>query len=110
MSWVRRLRSVFVWTAANEAPHGFIAAVVSLWTVAFMSVLVYETTDRMFQDISQITAAAAAAYATLLGTGLAGAWAFFRWARGAENAPYEVSAKSLPVDQYADSYVPRGRF
>lgn len=80
--WVRRMRSAIIWTAAREAPRGVIAALVSLWTVAFMSALVWEVTMRVFSDNSpSVTAGAATAYAALLGTGLAGAWAFFRWAR-----------------------------
>lgn len=83
MTWLRRIRSALVWTAANEAPRGFIAAAVTLWTVAFMSALVWDVTMRVFSDSPpDIGAGAATAYATLLGTGLAGAWAFFRWARG----------------------------
>lgn len=85
MTWLRRVRSALIWTAANEAPHGIIAALVSLWTVAFMSALVWEVTMRLFGDSPpDIGAGAATAYTALLGTGLAGAWAFFRWARGAE--------------------------
>jgi len=77
-----RARDILRSVAQSEAPRGFVAALVALWTVCFMSALVWEVTMRLFGPESpDVGAGAATAYATLLGTGLAGAWAFFRWAQ-----------------------------
>jgi len=58
------------------------------WGVLLMSTLATVATWALFvrEPAPDIGMGAATAYGALLGTGLAGAWAFFRWARGDTNA------------------------
>lgn len=78
--WARRLRSILVWTAAREAPRGIVVTLILVYTVAYMSVLMWEVSMRVFGATPpEISAGTAAAYSTLVGAGLAGAWQLFRW-------------------------------
>lgn len=78
--WVKRLRSAFIWTVAREAPRGFIVTIIILYTVGFMSALVWELSMRVFSDTPpDVPMGTATAYGTVIGSGLAGAWALFRW-------------------------------
>lgn len=87
--WFSRVRNAFIWTYANEAPRGFVAAIVSLWSVGVFSWLVIHATMQLFGPTPpQIGPGAATAYGALLASGLAGSWGFFMWARGREvNTP-----------------------
>ena len=109
MNWVKLLRHLTLWEAVNTAPRGAISRWITLWSVGFMSFWVGWATWRVFgSNPPEIGAGAATAYATLLGTGLAGAWAVYRWARGDTNAPYRL--KNEQAQETSSDYPPRSRF
>lgn len=107
----RTLRRLSLWDAVNTTPAGVLSKWVTLWSVGFMSFWVGWATWRIFgENPPEIGAGAAAAYATLIGTGLAGAYAFYRWARNDKDVPYYPPQGSGSGSSYRDDYTPTSRF
>lgn len=81
--WLRLIRKWSLWDAVSTAPRGAISRWVTLWTVLWATGWGSWVIWRVFgSNPPSIDASTAAALSAFLGTCVAGAWGFFRWARG----------------------------
>lgn len=81
--WVRHLS---LWELASSAPRWVITRWLTFWGVGVVSAMSLWATWRMFGgNPPDIGMGAAAAYGTLLGAGVGGAVAFYKWARESED-------------------------
>ena len=79
----RLIKRYSLWDTIAAAPRGIMSRVLALWTVLWFSVMAGWVVVRVFgSSPPDIPASTAAAFSSFLASGLAGAWAFFRWASG----------------------------
>lgn len=81
--WLRHIKRWSLWDAVSTAQRGAISRWVTLWTVLCCSIMAVWVVWRVFGDSPPDVPMGTATAFTGFTTGcLAGAWGFYRWARG----------------------------